>query len=100
VSVRKRIKGGKARWEVRWREGTHHKSQTFDTRDEALDFDGEKRKTRRMGAFAPIDPSAELLVEYQRRWLTANATDGQNRRGSTAATCSTGGSSRTSAMTG
>lgn len=69
MSVRKRIRGGRARWEVRFRQGTSHRSQTFDTREEALDFDGDMRKRRRMGAFAPNDPSAELLVDYSRRWF-------------------------------
>jgi integrase len=69
MSVRKRTRSGKTRWEVRYRQGESHRSQTFDTRDEALDFDGEQRKRRRMGAFAPTDPSAELLVDYSRRWF-------------------------------
>jgi len=69
MSVRKRIRGGRTRWEVRYRQGASHRSQTFDTREEALDFDGEQRKRRRLGAFAPSDPSAELLVDYSRRWF-------------------------------
>jgi integrase len=66
MSVRKR---GPKRWEVRWREGTRHRSAQFDDRDEALDHDAEMRKRRRLGAFAPAEPSGQLFVEWARGWF-------------------------------
>jgi integrase len=66
VSVRKR---GPRRWEVRWRDGDRHRSAQFSTRDEAKEFDEERRRRRRMGAFAPTDPSDQPLVEHAREWF-------------------------------
>jgi integrase len=66
VSVRKR---GRKRWEVRWWEGDRHRSAQFPTRDEAKEFDEDRRRRRRMGAFAPTDPSEEPLLDHAREWF-------------------------------
>jgi integrase len=59
---------GAGQWEVRWREGARHRSATVATREEALALDEARRSRRRMGAFAPNDPSDELLIEHVRVW--------------------------------
>jgi integrase len=73
VSVQRRVRAGRARWEVRWREGSVQRSRTFPDKDAALEFEVDVRKRKRLGAYAPADPSREPLVTWMRTWWKREA---------------------------
>ena len=60
MSVQKRGKS----WRVRWEEGDHWRSRTFDRKSDAVLFDGELRRHRRLGDLARLDAGAETLDAY------------------------------------
>ena len=61
-----KAKGGG--WEVRWRQGTRHRSRTFHARDDAQAFDDHLRRQRRLGALADLDAGTELLADFGADW--------------------------------
>lgn len=62
MSVHKRtLPSGRIVYEVRYRDGDKHRSRSFPTRDEAIRYDGELGRLRRMG---------DLAWEMQRRETT------------------------------
>jgi integrase len=60
MSVQRRDKS----WRVRWREGDRWRSRTFDRKADALLFDAELRRKRRLGELAWLDAGAETLDSY------------------------------------
>ena len=60
MSVQKR---GDA-WRVRWQEGDRRRSRTFDLKRDAMLFDGELRRRRRLGDLARLDAGTETLDAY------------------------------------
>jgi integrase len=60
VSVQKRGKS----WRVRWEEGDRWRSRTFDRKSDAVLFDGELRRKRRLGELAQLDAGTETLDAY------------------------------------
>jgi integrase len=68
MSIRKRTTTGGTRWDVIYREGGRQRSLTFDTRKEALDFEAERRRTKRMGVYGPREPSSMTLGDWLTRW--------------------------------
>src|SRR5207253_11200920 len=60
MSVQKRDKS----WRVRWQEGDNWRSRTFDRKSDAVLFDGELRRKRRLGELARLDASTETLDSY------------------------------------
>jgi len=60
MSVQKR---GKA-WRVRWQEGDRWRSRTFDTKRDAVLFDGDLHRRRRLGSLAGLDAGTETLDAY------------------------------------
>jgi integrase len=73
MSVQRRTRGGRRRFEVRWREEGRQRSRTFDRRDDAQAFDAERRRRRQLGAHAPHEPSREPLREWLETWWTREA---------------------------
>jgi integrase len=70
MSVQKR---GHA-WRVRWQEGERWRSRTFDLKRDALLFDGELRRRRRLGSLAALDAGTETLDAYVTgTWATTHA---------------------------
>jgi integrase len=51
-------------WRVRWQDGDRWRSRTFDRKADALLFDGELRRRRRLGSLATLDAGTETLDEY------------------------------------
>ncbi len=60
MSVQKRGKS----WRVRWQEGEQWRSRSFDRKGDAVLFDGELRRRRRLGDLARLDAGAETLDSY------------------------------------
>ena len=60
MSVQKRGNG----WRVRWQEGDRWRSRTFSTKRDALLFDGDLRRKRRLGELARLDAGTESLDTY------------------------------------
>jgi integrase len=73
VSIQRRIRGGRRRYEVRWREGGRQRSRTFDRRADAEAFDAERRRRAQLGAHAPAEPSPEPLREWLETWWRREA---------------------------
>ena len=53
-----------------WREGTKQRSRTFTRKADAEAEDARLKQARRMGAFAPREPSTMTLDEWAERWIT------------------------------
>jgi integrase len=60
MSVHKR---GKV-WVVRYRDGDRHAQKTFELQRDALDFDTEVRRRRRLGTLATLTPTSVTLNDY------------------------------------
>ena len=60
MSVQRRGKG----WRCRWKEGDRWRSRTFDRKADALLFDAELRRRRRLGSLASLDAGLETLDQY------------------------------------
>jgi integrase len=60
MSVQKR----EGAWRVRWQEGERWRSRTFELKRDALLFDGELRRRRRLGSLAALDAGTETLDAY------------------------------------
>jgi integrase len=73
MSVQKRVRGGRKRWVVRWREGGQQRSRTFDRKEDANTFELETRRRGQLGAHTPSAASPELLGDYLRGWWTAES---------------------------
>lgn len=73
MSVQRRNRGGRRRYEVRWREEGRQRSRTFDRRADALAFDAERRRRAQLGAHAPAEPSPEPLRVWLETWWTRDA---------------------------
>jgi integrase len=51
-------------WRVRWEDGDHWRSRTFDRKSDAVLFNGELRRKRRLGDLAQLDAGTETLDAY------------------------------------
>ena len=51
-------------WRVRWQDGERWRSRTFEHKRDALLFDGELRRRRRLASLAAIDAGTETLDAY------------------------------------
>jgi hypothetical protein len=60
MSVQRRDKN----WRVRWQEGDRWRSRTFERKRDALLFDAELRRKRRLGELARLDAGMESLDTY------------------------------------
>ena len=68
MSVDRDRRGGRTRYDVRWREEGRQRSRTFDRKDDAQRFEAGVRRRLQLGAHAPVEPSRETLEEWVRRW--------------------------------
>jgi len=76
MSVQRVARGGKVRWEVRWREQSHHRSRLFDRRSDAQAWDAEVRRRRQLGtlALAQLTRTTPTLGEWiAHRWAPEHA---------------------------
>jgi integrase len=65
MSVQRRSRpDGSAAWRVRWQEGDQWRSRTFDRKRDAMLFDGELRRHRRLGSLAALEAGTETLDSY------------------------------------
>ena len=65
MSVQRRPRpDGSVAWRVRWQEGERWRSRTFDLKRDALLFDGELRRRRRLGSLSGLDAGTKTLDEY------------------------------------
>ena len=73
MSIQKRTKGGRTRYEVRWRSEGSQRSRTFDRQADAQAFEAEIRRRAQLGAHAPAEPSREPLGEWIDKWWEREA---------------------------
>lgn len=73
MSVQKRLRDGRKRWVVRWREGGQHRARVFIRKEDADAFDLEQRRRGQLGAHTPAAASPELLGDYLRSWWAAES---------------------------
>jgi integrase len=68
---------GSVAWRVRWREGgrgSRARTRTFDRKSDAVAFDSELRRLRRLGDFGLLVGSRETLDEYvSQTWARTHA---------------------------
>ena len=57
-------------WEARWLEGSRQRSRTFQTKKDAVWFDGEMKRANAMGAHAPAAPSSRSLEDFADEWMS------------------------------
>jgi integrase len=74
MSVRKVPKAKGGGYEVRFRQGERHRSRTFRRRQDAVDFDLEVKRRRRLGTLADLDAGLELLSEFAEEWWRRSAS--------------------------
>lgn len=65
------------RWELRWREGPHRRSRTFDFKKDAVTFDANRRRRKQLGQAAVPEDIAlrELTKTYWRLHATPNLAE-------------------------
>jgi integrase len=74
VELRRRS-DGRPCWNVRWREGGRNRGRIFDTRKDALAWDAEVRRRRRLGELGMLDHSRRTLSELHAEWWEIHASD-------------------------
>jgi hypothetical protein len=52
------------KWEVRYRDGSRHRSKTFDRKQDADVFDTEARRRRQLGTLAGLTAGQQTLDDY------------------------------------
>lgn len=62
-------------FEVRWRQGTRHRSRTFRSREDAKAFDREVQRRARLGHLADLDAGIELLADFGTEWWRRSVHD-------------------------
>ena len=61
-------------WRVRWRQGGRNRARTFSTRRDALDYDAELRRSKRLHGLENLDAGTETLGEYViKAWAPTHA---------------------------
>jgi integrase len=61
---RRALIDGAVRWRVRWRQGGHYRSQTFDRKGDAVTFGAEIRRRQQLGTLVTMDLGRLTLAEY------------------------------------
>jgi integrase len=76
VSVERRTrKDGTVAFVCRHREGGKNRARVFDTRRDALAFDAEVRRRRRMGEVGMLDYGRKTLAELHQAWVETHGAD-------------------------
>jgi integrase len=73
MSVRKVSRKRGIAWEVRFRDGARNRSRVFDRKKDAVAFEAEMRRQKRLGMLAPMEASAERLADFGREWWRLHA---------------------------
>jgi integrase len=60
-------------WRVRWREGDRNRARTFDRKSDALAFEAEIRRAKRVGDLPSLDAGRETLQEFAEEWWQLHA---------------------------
>lgn len=73
MSIRKRMVQGRPRWDARWEADGRWHSRTFDRREDAEAHERRIRDQLRLGAFAQVEPSRQVLDDWLAEWWTRYA---------------------------
>jgi integrase len=73
VSVTKVERKRGPAWQVRYRDGRRNRSATFDRKADAVAFEAEVRRRKRLGTLAQLDAGDELLSDFGREWWRLHA---------------------------
>jgi integrase len=73
VSIRRIERKGGARWEVRYRDGRSNRSRAFDRKKDAVAFESEVKRRKRLGALAELDAGEERLADFAQQWWRLHA---------------------------
>jgi integrase len=73
VSIRRLERKGSARWEVRFRDGRRNRSRAFERKKDAVAFESEVKRRKRLGALAELDAGEERLADFAQRWWRLHA---------------------------
>ena len=68
-------------FDVRWKDSGRQRSRSFPDRAQAESYDAEKKRHKRMGAFAPTEPSIEPLSNFLVRWFRTGQWANTTRTG-------------------
>src|SRR5919109_858843 len=60
-------------WEVRYREGSRHRSRVFDRKADAEDFQAEVRRRKRLGTLTHLHAGDQLLADFGVEWWRLHA---------------------------
>jgi integrase len=69
MSIHKRQTKSGVVWDVKWRDSGKQRSRSFTDHADALAYDAERKRSKRMGAFRPQEPSDEPLSNFLVRWF-------------------------------
>lgn len=72
---RRRRSDGRSCWNVRWREGGRNRGRLFDSRRDALAWDAEVRRRRRLGELGMLDYGRRTLDVLHEEWWEVHAPD-------------------------
>jgi integrase len=72
---RRQRKNGRACYVTRWREGGKNRSRVFDTRNDALAWDAETRRRRRLGPLGMFDEGKRSVTKLYEEWLATHGQD-------------------------
>jgi len=61
------------RWGVRWRDGDRNRQKIFTNKADAVRFDQDRQRSRQLGAFGEVEPSAMRLADLLRLWWAAES---------------------------
>jgi integrase len=73
VSIRRLERKGGTRWEVRYRDGRRNRSRAFDRKKDAVAFESEVKRRKRLGALAELDAGEERLADFGQQWWRLHA---------------------------
>src|SRR5437763_11631153 len=60
-------------WRVRWYEGAHERSRTFDRAADAQAFEAKVRTLKRTDGLAELDAGTETLTQFVEQWWKLHA---------------------------
>jgi Phage integrase, N-terminal SAM-like domain len=76
VSIERRTRAnGRSCWNVRWHEGGKNRGRLFDTRKDALAWNAEVRRRRRLGELGMLDYGKRTLAELHEAWWEVHSPD-------------------------
>jgi hypothetical protein len=73
VSIRRLERKDGTRWEVRYRDGRRNRGRAFDRKKDAVAFESEDKRRKRLGALAELDAGEERLADFAQQWWRLHA---------------------------